>query len=394
MLNYIPTTYPQPLDRNPADFTGPTRGWYWQAIDAFALPTAYVKALDVARYQEEREVDYAKAYAAGYRLVIARATQGTSYLDPMFKWHWQHALDAGFYIMFYHYFLDHMDGAAQADYFLTQTYSARQAALNRVAAWDDIERNPYNVAVPVSTRRTRAQTWYLNVKADIPRVGAYSSPALWQELMGNDTLSKYGDGWLAHWTSAKSPTIPPGWTEDATRIWQTGVYPTYPWVEPVPGVTGTVDVDRWLGDEKSLRDYLGYVDAPPSPDPLEARVAALEVEYEDLAKDMGVFAADLVGITARVAALEVDIAPTNTRFTVGPTQALARCIAGYNAAGIPIFTIYPTDSSNDQAKRIKWAPGTVLDVGRGIIVGDGGFRGYKQTANGLHVRVEDGELTG
>src|SRR3990167_10849702 len=98
-MTYIPTTYPQTLERNPADFTGPKPSIFTRALDAFTLPATYVKALDVARYHEANEVDYAKAYAAGYRLVIIKATEGTTYLDPMFEWHWQHALDAGFYVM-------------------------------------------------------------------------------------------------------------------------------------------------------------------------------------------------------------------------------------------------------------------------------------------------------
>lgn len=277
----IPPYFSKTLERNPADFTLPKPSVTKRVLDAFTLPAEYLKALDVAKYQEIYEVDYPTAYASGYRLVIIKATQGNSSLDPMFEWHWQHALDAGFYIMLYHFFMDNIDGKQQADWFLTQTRQCREAIKDKTAAWLDIERNAGNASTSLSTRRSRAQAWCLNLGFNIPQSGVYSSPALWQELMGNDSLYKYGDGWVAHWTGAKTPTLPVGWTEADTRVWQTGVYPTYSsWVEPVPGVLGTVDVDRWFGNEQTLRDYLGYSDTKPTVEETladhERRITALE----------------------------------------------------------------------------------------------------------------------
>lgn len=407
-MTYIPATYPQTLGRNPADFTGPKPSVFTRALDAFALPVTYVKALDVARYQEVAEVNYQAAYAAGYRLVIIKATEGTNYLDPMFEWHWQHALDAGFYIMLYHFFLGNTSGGNQADWFLSQTVKCRSALLNRTAAWNDIERNPGLPAVPIKTRRSYAQSWYATIKASMSRAGVYSSPALWAELMGNDSIANYGDGWLAHWINAKTPTIPPGWTDAATRIWQTGVYPTYPWVEPVPGVTGTVDVDRWFGNEQSLRDYLGYVDAPPAPvDPLEARVKMLEdiaakhmidinglkVSHNDVVDDLQELNTRLTALTERVKKLET-APPSNV--VSAPFKMLARtparCITHYNDAGKPIFEIYPRDSS--ETKDRIYLENTV-QVFPYPMIGDGARKAYPvylPAPQQLYVFADDGKL--
>jgi lysozyme len=266
--------------RNPKDFLSKPpsllQKLFFVQPSIQAFPSVYVKAFDVARYQEAHEVNYQTAYANGYRLVIIKSTEGNNYVDPMFDWHWNHALDAGFYIMTYHFFYDGASGESQADWCLTNTQRMRDAVLGHTAIWNDNENRAGSPVITVTTRRSRVQALHNTLAMNINKHGEYCSPSLWQSRMGNDLLSKYGDGWVAHWTSATSPTLPIGWTESATKLWQTGVYPTYSWVEPVPGVLGTVDVDRWFGTEQSLRDYLGYDQETHSHPDLELAISLLD----------------------------------------------------------------------------------------------------------------------
>lgn len=316
MSAYFPSKliYPETQGHNPADFLYPKPSLKQRLLDALgvasiqALPTAYVKSTDWSYYQEEREVNYQEVYAGNYRLVIIKATEGTSYVDPVFQIRWPRLLDAGFYVMVYHFFHSHLSGELQAEFFLETTQKMREAFLGRVAGWNDIENRAGLPTVSITDRRARARAFHGVVKTNMIKDGAYSSPSLWQSLMGNDQLSYYGDGWLAHWTAATAPTLPVGWTEAATRLWQTGVYPTYSWVEPVPGVQGTVDVDRWFGTEQTLRDYLGYTETPP---PAPSTLHLPIVFYKPIE---------------------------------GEASVLARFDRTYNSAKKPMMEIYPGDT--------------------------------------------------
>ena len=75
------------------------------------------------------------------------------------------------------------------------------------------------------------------------RAAIYTSPSFWANNMGNSgwfAANDYRVLWVAHWTSAKAPTLPAsnwgglGWT-----FWQ------YTSSGTVPGISGRVDLNRY-----------------------------------------------------------------------------------------------------------------------------------------------------
>lgn len=247
--------------RNAADFLSPAPSWR-DKVRAFAAASPvipysapdYVLAFDISRWQ--KVIDFVLAYAGGYRLVIIKATDGLS-IDPMFIENWKKALDAGFRIMTYHFFRSNMDARNQADFHLETVKALRDQT--KIAVWGDLETAD---GVSNAVRKPRFFTFLDEVYKAVPKVGSYSSNNYWQSLMDNATLPAKYWFWVAHWTTAISPTIPKGVTKIQTPIWQDAVYPTYPWGRPVPGVTTAVDNDRWLGTLESLDQFLGLNSTP------------------------------------------------------------------------------------------------------------------------------------
>jgi GH25 family lysozyme M1 (1,4-beta-N-acetylmuramidase) len=323
--------------RNAAMFEQPSPKQSWWSkltskIAPQALPTTYVKVFDA--YRGQGDIDFAKAKAAGYEMVILKASEGL-YEDTMFQTNWQKALDVGMLVGAYHFYRSNMTGTDQAQFHITVTTKLRDAINYRLASALDLETAD---GKENAVRKTQIPV-YWNIIKDYALPGIYSSRNYWQTLMDNMTLPSNIWAWVAAWTSATAPLLPIGWTEAQTKFWQYGVYDQHSWALPVPGVVPPthVDVDRWFGTLDQLKSFLTVPIPPPTPTP-----------------------SNTVLPTAKYVPIE---------------NSLASRVSKFNGTDNEIFDWYPTGSNDDVGKRIHiTAPVEVLIEPK--YTGDGGYKGY------------------
>lgn len=198
--------------------------------------------MDVSSYQGS--INWTSVRGAGIEFAWMKATEGTTYKDPTFSTNYLGAYNAGVIRGAYHYGRpDVSGGAAQANFFADNggAWSRDNLTLPGVL---DIEGTCYG-KTPAAM-----QSWILDFyntyKARTGRdVVIYTSPSWWNSCTGGwSGMSARSPLWVAHWTSAGSPSIPTGfpfWT-----VWQ------YTSTGSVSGISGNVDRDRFSGDRSRL----------------------------------------------------------------------------------------------------------------------------------------------
>lgn len=228
------------------------------------LPSGRIKGGDISRYQT---VDnYGLALPAGVKFMVIKATESTYWTDPKFTQHWQNYLDAGLYVMVYHFFRSNYSGVTQAEKCLNVIKPLLKATNGQTIVWLDVETAD---GVSVSTRRNRINQFVQKIQQEFRQdgVGIYSSPYLWGTLTNNMALPPHVWGWVAHWANRVEPTLPKGWVENMVKLWQIGVYPRHSWTFPIPGIRGEVDCDYFMGTDDELVNMLGGSPViPPLPE--------------------------------------------------------------------------------------------------------------------------------
>ncbi|MFF5156794.1 lysozyme [Streptomyces sp. NPDC000348] len=210
-------------------------------------PTDGVQGIDVSHWQGA--VDWTSVRGAGVQFAWMKATEGTTYKDPSFNTNYPAAYHAGVIRGAYHFALPNAsDGATQANYFATNGggWSRDNLTLPGVL---DIEHNPYG-AMCYGLSTTQMRSWINDFHTAYTSrtsrdVVIYTTASWWNTCTGNWTgMSAKSPLWVAHWTSASSPTIPigfPTWT-----VWQ------YTSTGSVSGVSGDVDRNQFNGSRDRL----------------------------------------------------------------------------------------------------------------------------------------------
>ena len=246
-----------------------------------------IRGVDLSHWNEGEleEVDFFALKASGIEFVILKATEGISWVDNKFEKFFKKAHEAGLLIMTYHFFRSQYGGAAQAKHHrdtLSNLGFFDLVQYKSPVMWADVETAD---GASVSQRQNRLLAFHQTVTGMGYQSGHYSSPYLWNQLIGNVSWASDYTGWGAHWTSASVPTLPAGWTRASMRMWQNGIYPTHSWVEPVNGTPGAVDHNYFYGTLQDMKDWLGAEVVPPPVDccdELRAEIARLEEEINYL----------------------------------------------------------------------------------------------------------------
>src|SRR5262249_5104026 len=76
-----------------------------------------LEGVDVSHW--DGAIDWSKVAGSGRAFAIAKATEGTSFLDPQFHTNWTGMKSAGLVRGAYHFFRPADSGVAQADWFLS-----------------------------------------------------------------------------------------------------------------------------------------------------------------------------------------------------------------------------------------------------------------------------------
>jgi lysozyme len=190
-------------------------------------------------------VDLHKAKADGIVGVIHKATQGLTYVDPMFTANRQKAADAGLLFGAYHFGTGSGDGGAQADFFL-HTVQPTDSDLLVL----DFEENTGGVTMTLD----QARDFVGRLQSSTGRwPGLYGGHYL-KQMLGSGDDPVLSNCWL--WLSQYGPSavIPGAW--DSWTLWQYTDGSVGPNPKPVDGV-GVCDRNTYNGTLAELMDFWG-----------------------------------------------------------------------------------------------------------------------------------------
>ncbi|WP_031519937.1 GH25 family lysozyme [Streptomyces sp. NRRL F-5123] len=202
----------------------------------------YPAGIDVSHYQGS--INWSSVKSAGIQFAYIKATESTDYKDPNFNANYLNAYNAKVIRGAYHFARpDLSTGAAQATYFASHggAWSADNLTLPGML---DLEGGCYGKSA--ASMQSWILDFYNTYKSKTTRdVVIYTSPSWWNSCTGGwGGMSAKSPLWVAHWTTAASPTIPSGfpfWT-----FWQ------YSDSGSVSGISGAVDRDRFSGTTARL----------------------------------------------------------------------------------------------------------------------------------------------
>lgn len=225
-----------------AAFEPDTRQLRPEAEGAAAPLATQLPGIDVSHYQGT--INWASVKSAGIKFAYIKATESTTYTDPQFSANYGNAHARSVIRGAYHFARPNLSGgAAQANYFVAHGGAWSRDNLT-LPGMLDLEGGCYSKST--SAMRTWILDFYNTYKAKTGRdVVIYTSPSWWNTCTGSWTgMSAKSPLFVAHWTSAASPSIPAGfpyWT-----FWQ------YSSTGSVSGISGAVDRDRFSGTEARL----------------------------------------------------------------------------------------------------------------------------------------------
>jgi lysozyme len=195
------------------------------------------RGIDVSHQQGR--VEWQSVRASGITFVIAKATEGTSFVDPKFRTNWAAIKNARLVRGAYHFFRARTGANEQAEHFLSVVGALEPGDL--VPALD-VEASDGTAAAVILDG---VGIWLRTVAAALGRKPMiYTTPAFWRDSVGNSTRFAAYPLWIAHYTSASQPDIPGGWRR--WTLWQFSKTGT------VNGVQGAVDLDRSSGTIEQL----------------------------------------------------------------------------------------------------------------------------------------------
>ena len=172
--------------------------------------------------------------------VIHKATEGTDWSDPTYDSRKQQAQAAGLWWGAYH-FGTNSDGAAQAQYFLSQVNPGPNDLLAL-----DFEQNPAS-----QMTIAQAEQFVTEVFNQTGRYPGFYSDELAGQLLGDTVNSILANCWF--WRAeygGSSPSVPPTWP--TWTMWQ------YTESGSVSGISAACDRDTFNGSLDELSRLWGY----------------------------------------------------------------------------------------------------------------------------------------
>ena len=195
--------------------------------------------IDVSHYNGSP--DWSQVKADGVRFVIAKATEGTTFLDDHYAANKQQVEALGMAFTAYHFARPDKstgDAVAEADWFVG---NAQLTGRNLVPVLDLEDGGGMG-----ATKLTQwVKAWLGEVQVQLGvKATIYTTASFWRAHMA-DTGWFAANGyrlWVAHWTAAAQPAVPAAnWTGSGWTMWQ------YSSCGTVAGITDCVDLDRLNG---------------------------------------------------------------------------------------------------------------------------------------------------
>ena len=183
----------------------------------------YAKGLDVSHWNGS--VDWIQVVGGGYTFLFAKATEGTTLIDPTYSINRAGTNGLGLLFGAYHFARPAGSGdaavvanaIAQADYFV----NVAQPAAGDLPPVLDLETKG---GLSQTALVQWTQAWLDEVQARTGVSGLiYASPSFWKTALG-DTSRFAGSGfrlWIAHWTKNAAPSVPAAnWGGFGWTFWQ------------------------------------------------------------------------------------------------------------------------------------------------------------------------------
>jgi GH25 family lysozyme M1 (1,4-beta-N-acetylmuramidase) len=216
-----------------------------------------IQGMDVSSHQPS--VNWSRAWNQGSRFAYVKATEHTTYKNPLFASQYSGAGSVGMYRGAYHFAIPTRDssGAAQANFFVNNGggWSADGRTLPPLL---DIEYNPYPDLGDTCYNFTPAQmvSWIRDfsntVKARTGRLPMiYTTADWWNRCTGNSTAFANHPLHIARYSTAGPGSMPAGWS--TYNVWQ------YSSTGPFEG-----DSNVWNGSAAALKDFAARAPQTPS----------------------------------------------------------------------------------------------------------------------------------
>ncbi len=214
------------------------------ALLAPALPASAagtIVGVDVSHYQGSPTWSTVKA--SGQMFAITKATEGQTYTDTTFSANYSGIAATGMIRGAYHFARPDTganDAVLEADHFIA--VAGTFAGAGKLAPVLDLEANG-------GLSSSALITWTHDFLNEVQRLTGrtpiiYTGPSFWQTSMANSTAFTTYPLWIAHYTTASSPTIPGGWAN--YTFWQ------YTSSATIDGISGSVDHNRFRGTSAAL----------------------------------------------------------------------------------------------------------------------------------------------
>jgi lysozyme len=207
----VATSLPAPSAITLQRATQPAIGPCSKTALAKAGEPAKIFGFDITSH--DSDIDWNKFVEDGYYFVFIKASQGTSFVDPRFKYYWEAAGRAGLIRGAYHFFTS-TDGKLQASNFLTALKSVVLGPCDIGAALD-FETPIGEQQMTAAERVKHAVLWLQDVQTATGKPPILYSGSYLKDLGDPPELAAY-PLWLASYST--NPRLPPNHTR--YTFWQ------------------------------------------------------------------------------------------------------------------------------------------------------------------------------
>lgn len=216
---------------------------------AMAVVRPMLEGIDVSHWQGD--IDWEQVAAAGKSFAYIKCTESTNYADPKFIENITAAKTYGLKVGGYHFYRPSESGEKQAEWFAQHLMGS---GFNLPPVLDtEINPDDDNPTIIIS----ETLNFLLNLEYLTEwRPCIYTSSSFWTRNMYLRKLRPiwclYYSLWIANWKVSK-PSVPRPWWRENWTFWQ------YTDSGTVPGIEGTVDLNKFNGDERKLKRILKKV---------------------------------------------------------------------------------------------------------------------------------------
>ncbi len=201
---------------------------------------SFVNGVDVSAYQTN-DVNWQAVKRAGYWFAIAKATEGTSYVDPTFARNLTKIRAAGLVAGAYHFFSWTSDPVQQAHSFL-DAYKPIDGDLPPTL---DVE--ACTVGSGDAIARISAFLYAVEPHLNGAKCLLYMSYSFPTDHLGGGSGFSGHPLWVAAYNDDPTPPVPDAW--DSVTIWQ------HADDGKVAGIPGNVDLNRFVGTLDDLKAF-------------------------------------------------------------------------------------------------------------------------------------------